>query len=102
MTDMVAHLRRHSRKKNIEFDLDLDYIDGLWKDQNGRCAITKLPMTHKNKDLFGVRIDTKLADKGFVKGNIQLVCDGIKRMKRDMGNDEVQRFIQEIKSVIII
>ena len=102
MTDMVAHLRRHSRKKKIEFDIDLDYVDGLWSNQNGRCAITKLVMTHENKDLFGVRIDAKDRNKGYVKGNIQLVCDAVKRMKRDMDDDEVLRFIQEVKSVIII
>jgi hypothetical protein len=102
MTDMVAHLRRQSRKKKIEFDIDLDYVEALWVEQSGRCAITKLSMTYENKDLFGVRIDTIKGSKGYVKDNIQLVCDGIKRMKRDMDNEEVQRFIQEIKSVIII
>jgi len=102
MTDMVAHLRRYSRKKNIEFDIDLDYVDRLWVKQGGRCALTKLAMTHIGKSLFDVRIDLKDHNQGYIKDNIQLVCDGVKRMKRDMSDSDVREFIQEIKSVIII
>lgn len=102
LTDSVAHLRRFSRKKTIPFDLDLDYVDDLWNRQQGRCAISGVQMTHKRKDLVSARIDTINAEKGFIKGNVQLVCDGIKRMKRDMADDEVRRFVSEIKSALVI
>jgi len=102
LTDQMAHLRRISRKKGIAFDLDLDYLEDLWRSQNGRCAISKISMEHKRNDLAGVRIDAIEGEKGFLKSNTQLVCDGIKRMKRDMNNDEVKRFVEEIRSVIVI
>jgi hypothetical protein len=102
LTDMMAHYRRSSRKKNIPFDLDLDFLSNLWQHQNGRCAITGVEMTHIRQDLCGVRIDAIDTDKGFIKGNTQLICDGIKRMKRDMNNKDVIGFVQEIKSVVVI
>jgi hypothetical protein len=101
LTDAVAHLRRSSRKKEIPFDIDLDYIDEIWKQQNGRCAISGVMLTYKRKDLFGVRIYVVKESKGYVKGNILLVSDGIKRMKRDMSDEEVRGFVEEVKSVIV-
>ena len=99
MSDMLAHIRRHSRKNNIPFDIDLNYVCDLWATQLTRCRLTGIEMTHTSKDLFGVRIDTIDKDKGYTEGNIQLICDGIKRMKKDMNNEEVKRFIAEIKSI---
>jgi hypothetical protein len=101
LTDAVAHLRRSSRKKEIPFDIDLDYIDEIWKQQNGRCAISGVMLTYKRKDLFGVRIYVVEESKGYVKGNILLVSDGVKRMKRDMSDEEVRGFVEEVKSVIV-
>jgi hypothetical protein len=102
LTDAVAHLRRSSRKKSIPFDIDLDYVDDIWKKQNGRCAISGVMLTYKRRDLFGVRIYVIDEKKGYTKGNILLVCDGIKRLKRDMSDQDVRGFIEEIKSVLMI
>lgn len=102
MSDMMAHIRRVSRKNNIPFDIELDYLETLWTKQHGRCRLTGVKMTHISKDLFGVRIDAINKEKGYAKGNIQLICDGIKRMKKDMRNDEVKRFIAEVKSIAMI
>ena len=102
MSDMMAHLRRVSRKKNTPFNIELDYLGTLWAKQHGRCRLTGVEMAHTSKDLSGVRIDAIDRDKGYIKGNIQLICDGIKRMKKDMGNDEVKRFIAEVKSIAMV
>lgn len=101
MTDQVAHLRRTSAKKDAPFNIDLDYVSELWTKQLARCAITGVYMTHTHNNLQSVRIDTIDDKKGYTKGNVQLVCDGIKRMKKDMTNDQVKDFIAEIKSIAI-
>lgn len=101
MSDMMAHLRRQSRKSGTPFDVELDYVENLWKKQRGRCSLTGVEMTHTSSDLFGVRIDAIDRSKGYIKGNVQLICDGIKRMKKDMSNDAVKSFIREIKSIAI-
>lgn len=102
LTDIVAHLRRVSRKKSVPFDIDLNYVCDKWTHQLGRCAMTGLYMTHIRNDLLGVRVDAIDREKGYVKGNVQLVCDGIKRMKRDMTNEQVEKFVQELRDVIVI
>jgi hypothetical protein len=102
LTDIVAHLRRMSRKKSTPFDIDLDFVCDLWAEQKGRCALTGVGMSYARGDLNSVRIDAVSQKEGYIRGNVQLVCDGVKRMKRDMPNEEVVRFIQEIRDVIII
>lgn len=102
MTDMVAHLRRFCKKNSIPFNIDLDYVSNQWAKQMARCAVTGINMTYENKDLKNVRIDAIDENKGYTKGNIQLVCDGIKRMKKGMSNEDMLRFVREIKEVIMI
>jgi len=102
MSDMMAHIRRQSRKKNIPFDLDLDYLEDLWSKQHGRCLLTGVEMVHTSSNLYGVRIDAIDKEAGYIKGNIQLICDGVKRMKKDMNNNDVKSFIAEIKSIIMV
>lgn len=102
MTDMVAYIKRMCKKDSIACDIDLDHMCGVWERQNGRCALTGVLMTHTDKSLCGVRID-RINDKdGYIKGNVHLVCDGIKRMRKDMSVEEIKLFMQEIKNVIVI
>ena len=102
MSDMLAHIRRQSRKSSVPFEIDLNYVCDLWTKQGARCAMTGAYMAHTGNNLFGVRIDAINKEKGYVKGNIQLICDGIKRMKKDMSNDDVRHFITEIKSIAMV
>ncbi len=97
LTDQMSHLRRISEKS----DLSLDFLDDLWEKQNGRCAISGVEMTYKRGDLFAVRIDLKCGEN-YISPNVQLVCDGIKRMKKGHTNEEVKKFIAELKSVFIV
>jgi len=101
LTDQMSHIRRISEKNSLKYDLSLDFLDDLWSKQNGRCAMSGIEMTHQRGDLFAVRIDLK-SGTDYTKSNVQLICDGIKRMKKGHTNEEVEKFISELKSVFMI
>ena len=106
LRDQLAHIGSHSRNPGKadpkdaarrEFNLDIEYIMSLWTSQQGRCSLTGLPMSHKFDDMVAVSIDRIDSSKGHVKGNIQLVCQAINRMKNSHTNEETISFINQLR-----
>lgn len=94
LRDRISGARNRSKTKNLDCDIDVDYLNQLWEQQNGICALTGMKMEHtylngKNpKNVSVDRIDAKI---GYIKGNIQLVCGYANFMKSDI--DETSLYI---------
>jgi len=76
-----------------DFDIDLDYVISVLKEQNERCAITNIPLMHIYNDGCAASVDRIDSSKGHVKGNIQLVCQWVNRAKNNMTNDEFKAIL---------
>ena len=78
--------KSRAKKHNRAFGIDLSYIENLWKRQNGRCNVSGQKMTtgvlSNNKNL--VSIDRKNSNKGYIKGNCQLVTAVVNKMKLNL------------------
>lgn len=83
----------------LDFDIDMDYIDAIWQQQGGKCALTGLQMTHVFNNLKAASIDRIDSSQGHVKGNIQLVCQFINRAKNKHTNEEMLAVLNEIKEI---
>lgn len=85
---------RHCPKdeQRREFNIDLDYVVGLWEQQNGKCSITNLQMTLKFNDMFAVSIDRIDSKQGHIKGNIQLICQAVNFAKRHHSDEKAREF----------
>ncbi len=85
-----ALAQRHKKFNSGTEPITKDELIDLYREQNGICAITKLPMhaTTKNKDLSASpdRIDT---DKGYEKGNVRLVCSRANTMRMDLDDHDL-------------
>lgn len=91
LNQRVIDLKTRTKKKRVKYDTVLDfdvpYLMDLWNKQEGKCAISNIPMTyvlydgHNNTNVSIDRIDSL---KGYTKSNIQLVCCIINKMKLDM------------------
>jgi hypothetical protein len=77
-----------AKKRNLEFDIDIEYINALLIQQNHKCALTKLPIKLDSRSEFSTasldRIDNNI---GYTKTNIQWVHKNINRMKSDFTQD---------------
>lgn len=84
----------------MEFTLTLDDVYRLWVFQQGKCAISGLPMTHERDQTrfngTNASIDRINSKLGYIPGNVQLVMAQINIMKSDM--EEVD-FIKLVKAV---
>jgi hypothetical protein len=90
----IAGILNHAakRKQNLGFDIDLGYLAKLYEDQSGRCAISGIEMTYlagSGRVLTNISIDRINSSKGYLRGNVQFVCDIVNRMKSDMAQEDL-------------
>jgi hypothetical protein len=77
----VQHAK--NRKKH-SFDIDYEYVLEIYNNQKGKCRYTKQVLTHelgKGKIVTNLSLDRIDSNKGYIKGNVQLVCNVINLMK---------------------
>ena len=91
---------RNAKKRNIDFDVSIEYAYDIFQKQNKKCAITKEPIyfwesaTIKRCTASLDRIDN---NKGYIEGNIHWVHKKINQIKMDM---DLQEFIQWCEKVV--
>ena len=79
-------IQRSAKKRNYIFDIDIEYANNLFKQQNQKCALTNqtLYFATRNEDKSPTasldRIDNT---QGYVEGNVQWVHKHINRLKSD-------------------
>lgn len=88
---MFGRIVSNAKKRNISFDITIEYIWDLFLEQNKMCALSGLPLdftygrNHHYKGTASLdRIDSS---KGYVKGNVQWVHKDVNWMKQDYSTD---------------
>lgn len=99
LKDRYFGAKNRSLKKNIRFDLTIEFLEELWNIQKGLCAISKIPMTHsilQGKLRTNASIDKINPELGYTQDNVQLVCNTVNMMKGDMSMSELINFCKLI------
>lgn len=79
-------LKSRAVERNLEFDLDMEYLHNLFIEQNRKCALSKMDISIKKLASGRItasldRIDSK---KGYIKGNVQWLHTRVNIMKSNM------------------
>jgi hypothetical protein len=100
LKNYLSSIKKRAIKKNIEFDLEEDYLNQLFKIQSGLCGITNVPIK------IPTRIETKIyetasldridSSSGYIKGNVMWVVLGINYMKNRHSNEDLKELIDRI------
>jgi hypothetical protein len=72
---------------------------GIYHAQDGKCALSGEQMTHitgKGRVPTNISIDRIDSSKGYVPGNVQLVCAIINCMKNEHPQEEFIKFCQKV------
>jgi len=100
----TASIKKRATRKNMEMNIDLKYLNDLFKRQDGKCAISGvsifIPSDHlsrKNHGLNVASVDRIDNDLGYTKGNIQFTALGINFMRNTLSIAETKRFLNEIR-----
>lgn len=91
--------RDRAKHKNKLFDISKEDLMDIWIRQNGKCAISKIPMTYimdGGRNPYNVSIDQINPSKGYTKDNIQLVCMCVNQLKSDFDMNVVINICKNI------
>ncbi len=96
----MGGLLRGVRRQDPETNLDVSFLLKRWEQQEGRCDLSGIPMTTIRGS--GYRLPTNVSldridrSKGFIKGNIRLVCWQAKQMRGTLDDEELVMFCRLI------
>lgn len=86
-----SHIKTGAEKRNLVFDVTLDFLWQLYEDQGGYCALTGLPIIlvpsiknhNANWDLITASLDRINSSLGYVVGNVWWVHKEVNRLKNN-------------------
>ena len=94
---MYHGAKQRAKKQNLPFDLDQKYIKDLIPTH---CPVFGIPLIN-GTDIFhdnSLSLDKLIPCKGYVKGNVCVICDRANRIKRDATLDELKKLVYYIET----
>lgn len=82
---LVARNRRTLRQFTVTFEEVL----AIYEQQDGRCAITGIELTHEYNNYSNASIDRIDVDRGYEADNIRLVCAVVNSMRNRLTDDQL-------------
>lgn len=100
MQYLIATSKDSCRKRGItDHEIDADYLEKLFIEQNGLCAVSGMELTLKSGQgcvATNVSIDRIDNAIGYKKGNIQLLCRSVNSLKMNMSGDDFNNFMDKM------
>jgi len=88
-----ARKRSAIRPALPKIDIDLPYLERLWRRQKGGCALTGAPL--ELSGAFGITIDRTTPARGYTRRNVRLVGRSANAAKHGMTTAEFHHFVIE-------
>jgi hypothetical protein len=88
--DLISRLKSlctNAKNRSKEFSINTSNLLDVLIKQDCRCAYTKLPLLATANQFNTISLDRVDSSKGYVVGNIQLVCTAINRMKQEYSEE---------------
>lgn len=86
--DRLRDARTRALKYNqTEPDLDREYLYQLFKEQDGRCALSGATLKIEKGAVTCLSLDKIDSSLGYVRGNVQWLAWAVNRAKGDMNTD---------------
>lgn len=95
LSNLLADSKRRAKRDGLEFDITRQYLEWLYS-KNSNCVLTNIPLSLNKGYMNSISIDRIDNNKGYIRGNIQLVCKSINHMKNIHTNEECKEFIKLI------
>lgn len=90
----VKEKLKSAKRKGHKVLIDWEYIERLYKRQNGKCALTGRSIDYTKENSLSIdRIDSK---KPYQRGNIQLTCKAANYAKHTLSQEEFIRLCKDV------
>jgi hypothetical protein len=99
LKEVLSAAKSRAIKKSLEYDMSMEFLEELWNNQKGKCAITHIDMTHtilQGRIPTNLSIDRIDSNRGYTRTNVQFVCVAINIMKSNLSMSELKYFCKLI------
>ncbi len=81
----------NARKRTSDVTLTADDLVAIWREQQGKCALTGIAMTWSKGKILPASLSVDRIDQsvGYVAGNVRLVCYAVNCFRGRMSDDEM-------------
>jgi hypothetical protein len=99
------YFMRKARERRNYTDLDLPYLQALWTEQGGQCAISGIQMwlpihgqawTEQTGDPWKPSLDRIDNSKPYIKGNVRFVCVIANFARHDFSDEQLLKFCRAV------
>ncbi len=100
LSKLLAAAKNRSRVKEVDFNLDVDYLCELWDENCGKCKLTGQEFDLHSWGLPGQvnprapSIDRIIPHIGYIKGNVRLITYHMNISLSDFGEKEFNVLIE--------
>jgi hypothetical protein len=94
---IVTDTKARAKRKNLQFDLDREFIESLFIKQDGRCYWLGIELKSTQSKLTPNQpsIDRLDNSKGYTKDNVVLACAFANLGRSTVSQEEFRLFIQD-------
>lgn len=101
LQSVTVSAKYRAKQRNLVWDIDSEWVCGLWDKQKGRCALSGVQLTHHrgSQERYvdtNASLDRIRCAEGYTKYNTQLVAFRVNSMKSDM---EEAQFVWWVKTL---
>lgn len=94
-----TYIRNINKRRNKDVDIDADYLQEIWRQQNGICVYSGFKLllidTHKKQDpRFLASVDRIDPTQGYIRGNVQFISASMNYAKSTLTHEQMIEFIQ--------
>ena len=102
---LIGRTKKRVKKTKMQFDIDKNYIKQLWWQFDGKCCLTGIPFADTNERKNARRpympsIDRIDSKKGYIKGNVRLVCTAVNMALFTWGLDVFDTIVENRMQII--
>lgn len=91
---MFQNVKCRAKKYNLPFDLDVNYLEDLYKSQEGKCFYTDILLTLIfDRGFATLSIDKVIPEKGYIKGNVVFCCHKINSCKNNLSLEDISKWM---------
>jgi hypothetical protein len=96
LSRLLGMAKNRAKVKSLPFDLDIKFLMNEW---DGVCSVTGIPFSLERPRTgkvhpYAPSIDRVTPSKGYVKGNVRIVCYQLNVALSEFGLEQFDSFVQ--------
>lgn len=95
LVSLLCAARQRAKKSGVEFEIDIDFLFDLLKNQNYKCFYSGRDLTYE-VGKTGVSIDRKDPKIGYLKSNVVLTQWVVNNMKNNLSIEDFKSLCRDI------